>query len=383
MTRMVLRPLLLIGFWQIAVDARAQTQTAAATEGFRFMAGAQYQDDSNFSRTAEAGDEQISRAGVGLGYTKSISAQQFAAKVVASEYRYAQREYLDENSWEGSASWRSQFTSAIRSLLEYERTEIPVDQLEFNGRDHVARENANAQITLGNNRRLAVLLGAHYLQQTHSNLERSYLDFSDEDVFAELRYKGQGDSWVGLRYRNGERNYDSLTQAALLNFDYRQWEIETRWQLTPKTQVQGLAGYFERRGDNNDDEGALASVSWSWQTTSKLTADISYSISQPALGETTDAPNEIKNTSLLLRWQWSEKLQLSSGVSYTEFDYLNPQDLSIRIERNVSVTPLAIEWQLSPTIRLRAHSQWMERKSPMLVRAYDGHVITGGLALAF
>lgn len=376
-----MRPLLLIMLWSIATAARAQEQPSA--EGFRFFGGAQYQDDSNFSRTAEASDEQIIRAGVGLGYSKSISAQQLALRVVASEYRYAQREYLDENSWEGTASWRSQFTSTIRSLLEYDRTEVPVDQLEFNGRDHVARENANAQFTLGNNSRVAVLFGAHYLQQTHSNVERSYLDFSDEDVFAELRYKGQGNSWMGLRYRNGERNYDSLAQAALLNFDYRQWEIETQWQLTPKTRLQGVAGYFERSGENNDDEGALASLTWSWQMTHKLATDISYSISQPALGETSDAPNEIKNTSLMLRWQWTEKLQFSSGASYTEFDYLNPQDLSTRIERNISATPFAIEWQFSTAMRLRLHSQWMERKSPMLLRAYDGYVITGGLALAF
>lgn len=380
---MVLRPPLLISLLLATAAAQAQTQNATAAEGFRFLAGAQFQDDSNFSRTAEAGDEQISRAGVGLGYTKSLSAQQLAVKVIASEYRYAQRDYLDENSWEGTASWRSQFAHSVGSLLDYERTETPVDQLEFTGRDHVARENASAQLTLGNNRRVGIVFGIHRAQQTHSNIERRYLDFADQDIFAELRYRGQGSSWMALRYRTGERNYDFLNPALPLNFDYRQWEIETHWQLTPKTLLQGVAGYFERSGENNDDEGALASLTWSWQMTHKLATDISYGVSQPALGETSDAPNEVKNTSVNLRWQWTEKLQLSAGASYTEFDYLGPQDLSTRIERNISVTPVAIEWQLSDSIRLRFHSQWMERKSPLQLRAYDGYLTTGGLALAF
>lgn len=381
MKSIAVHPLLLIGVWLVAVDAQAQKKSAE--DGVRLLGGAQYQDESNFSRTHDGSDEQIIRAGVGLGYSKSISAQKFALRVIANEYRYAQREYLDENSWEGAASWRSQYTSSIHSLLEYDRTEVPVDQLEFEGRDHVAREDANAKISLGNNHHVAVFFGGHYLQQTHSNLERSYLDFADNDVFAELRYKGQGNSWLGLRYRNGERNYDSLTQAVLLNFDYRQWEVDVQWQLTPKTRLQGVGGYFERSGENNDDEGALASLTWSWQVTHKLVTDINFSTSQPAQGETSDAPNEIKSTSLMLRWQWTEKLQFSSGASYTEFDYLNPQDLSTRIERNISATPFAIEWQLSTAIGFRLHSQWIERKSPVLLRAYDGYVITGGLALAF
>lgn len=356
----------------------------APEQGFRWTAGAQHQYDSNFSRTAEAADEQVSRAAVGFGYDKTLSAQQLGVRVTANHFSYAERDYLNENAWEGAASWRSRFGNSISSLLSYEREEDPVDQLEFTGRDLVARENANGSLTLGNNRRLGIILGAHQFTQSHSNEERRYLDFDDQDVFAELRLRGAAESWLSVRYRNGERSYASpelLPQN--LDFDYQQWEIETHWALTRKTELTGVAGYFKREGATNNDEGALAGLTFAWQVTEKVTSELVYNFSQPAQGETSDSPTEISSSSIQLRWQWTPKIELSVSGGYTEFEYYNPAELFPRVERNISVTPLALEWVMSDALRFRLRGQWVERSSPILVRDYDGHLVTGGVALVF
>lgn len=372
--------------WLVSVVTAGSlhAQTRQPDEGFKLVAGAQYQADSNFSRTAEASDEQIGRALVGLGFNKTISAQQIAFKISTSQYRYAERDYLNENSWEGSASWRSQFRHSLSSAFNIERNETPVDQLEFTGLDMVAKEDANARLFLGDSHRLGFVVGAHQLRQSHSNSERQYLDFDDQDLFAEMRYRAPGSSQISLRYRSGERNYEFpalLTQD--LNFDYRQWEIETGWKLTPRSELTGVAGYFEREGATNDDEGALASLTWVWQTSAKLATEIGYSLNQPALGESTDSPLEINNSSITFRWKFSTKLQWSASGSYTEFEYDNPESESPRIERNITVTPVALEWEVSESLRLRLVGQWVERRSPILIRDYEGHIITGGLALVF
>lgn len=368
----------------LAYMSTAQANSPKPEEGFRLFAGAQYQSDSNFSRTHEASEEQIARAAAGVGYTKSISAQRLSFKVSASQYKYAERDELDEESLEGSASWRSQFSNSISSQLIYDRTETPVDQLEFKGRDMQARQDAIARLSVGDNRRIGFVVGGHQLRQTHSNIERRYLDFEDQDVFAETRFKGSGASQVSLRYRTGERSYEMPELlSSNLDFDYDQWEIETDWQLTPKTTLSGLAGYFEREGENNNDEGALASMTLSWQTSAKVATDISYTFNQPALGESQDAPSEIASSSLMLRWQVTTKIQFIAGGSYTEFEYLNQETSLTRIERNIAVTPASLEWTVSDALRLRLHSQWMDRRSPVIERDYEGHVVTGGLAMVF
>ncbi len=359
-------------------------QTRQPEEGVVLVAGAQYQADSNFSRTAEASDEQIARALVGLGFNKTISAQQLAFKISTSQYRYAERDYLNESAWDGSASWRSRFSHNLSSALTIERIETPVDQLEFTGLDLVAKEDANARLLFGESQRLGLVVGGHQLRQSHSNSDRQYLDFEDQDLFAEMRYRAPSTSQISLRYRTGERNYEFPALLAQdLNFDYHQWEIETGWKLTSRSELTGVAGYFEREGATNDDEGALAGLTWAWQTTAKLATEIAYSLNQPALGESTDSPLEINNSSITFRWNLSTKLRWSASGSYTEFEYDNPESESPRIERNIAVTPVALEWELSDSFRLRLVAQWVERRSPILARDYDGHLITGGLVLVF
>lgn len=375
---------ILIGSTGVVGSPLAQT---ADQDALVFSAGLQHQYDSNFFRSPEEIEEQITRAGAGIRFSKQFSAQQVALTASGSQYRYAEQDDLNASALEGQASWLSQFTNNVSTQLNWLREETPVDKLEFIGKDLVAREDSNARLSLGDSKRIGFILGYHQLDITHSNVERRELDYQDSDFFSEIRYRLASGSWFGLRYREGDRQHEAPdpTQGNL-DFDYRQWELETAWDLTPKTKLTGLVGYFDRTAKpgavtDNDGEGTLASLKMEWAITDKLMTDVTYRFSQPAIGETSDAPSEVSDGSVLLQWQFSPKIQLGFGASYAELYYAEREAVVERTERNLSITPLQVSWSYSEATSLRLTSQWIDRSSPVFERDYQGYSAT--LALAF
>jgi hypothetical protein len=133
----------LVGGLCLNISSMAQTVDRGA---LAFSAGIQHTYDSNFLRTPEEVEEQITRASAGVQFNKQISAQKVALSINGSQYRYNERDELDSSAIEGKASWRSQFTSNFSSQLDFQRDEAPVDKLEFIGKDLVAREDASVRI---------------------------------------------------------------------------------------------------------------------------------------------------------------------------------------------------------------------------------------------
>lgn len=354
-----------------------------------FSAGVQHQYDSNFFRSPEEIEEQITRAGAGVSFRKQFSAQRLALSARANQYRYAEQDDLNAAAVEGEASWLGQFTNNISTQVNWLREETPVDKLEFIGKDLVAKEDANAWLSLGDNKSIGWILGFHQLDMAHSNTERRALDFHDRDFFSELRYRASSASWFGLRYRAGERQHQFLNPTqGNLDFDYRQWELETAWEVTTKTKLTGLVGYFDRTAKAdamtaNEGEGKLVSISMDWAVTEKLNTHLSYGFNQPAIGETADAPAEISKSSLLLQWQFTPKLQAGVGASYAEFDYAQGALVVERTERSVALTPLQLSWVYSDRLGVRFSSQWIDRSSPVIERDFQGYSAALGLAFQF
>jgi hypothetical protein len=378
-----LKGILIVGTGLVCSSlAYADDQDALA-----FSASAQHLFDSNFLRSPDEIEEQITRFGAGIRFNKRISAQLISLAVSGNQYRYAEQTQLDASALEGEASWQSRFTSNVSSRLEFKREETPVDKLEFIGKDLVAKETTNAQLSLGDSKRVGVIVGFHQMDITHSNQERSNLDLEDRDYFSELRYRFASTSWIGLRYREGERRY-VITNLALggLDFDYRQLELETAWVMSPKTKLTGQVGYFDRKAvsgeDNiNDGDGNLASLTLDWAITEKLNSQLTYRFSQPAIGETSDAPSEVSDSQLIFQWLIKPKVKIGFGGSYAELLYEDSAVIVGRTERNITFSPLLIDWAYSDAMSVRFNSQWMDRRSPLFERDYQGY--SAGVALAF
>ncbi len=375
---------ILIGSLCVVEHYRAQT---ADQDALVFSADVQHLYDTNFFRSPEEIEEQITRAGAGIRFSKQFSSQRVMLSATGNQYRYSEQEDLNTSAFEGRASWRSQFTSSASTQVDWQREETPVDKLEFVGKDVVAREDANAQLSIGDSKRVGFIFGYHQLDMTHSNLERRSLDYQDRDFFSEIRYRLSSDSWFGLRYRDGDRQHQALDLIrGDVDFDYHQWELETLWALTPKTTLTGLVGYFDRTAKadaiaDNDGEGNLASLKMEWAITEKLTTDLIYRFNQPAIGETSDSPAEVSDGSMLLRWQFTPKLQLECGTRYAEFYYEERVAVVERTERLLSITPLQVSWAYSDAIGVRLLSQWTDRSSPLLYRDYQGYSVTLAFAV--
>lgn len=374
----------LIGAMGLVGSSQAQTSNQDALV---FSLGLQHLYDSNFFRSPAEIEEQITRVGASISFRKQVSSQRLMLRAGGSQYRYAEQDVLDASALEGELMWHSQLTANISTQLDWRREETPVDKLEFIGKDLIAREDANARLSLGDAKRIGLIMGAHQLKARHSNVERRELDFQDEEFFSEVRYRMDSGAWIGLRYRNGNRQYEVLNLRNL-DFDYRQWELEVAWTLTPKTKLTGLAGHFDRAAKfdtttDNDSNGLLANIKLEWAVTEKLMLEANYRFSQPAIGETSDAPAQVADSSVLLMWQFSPKVQLGFGAGYAEFDYDERVSTAARTERNLTFTPVQISWSYSEAVSLRLTSQWMDRSSPVLERDYQGYSAALALALHF
>src|SRR5688572_13132483 len=87
----------LVGGMSLGLTSQAQTQTANQNP-LVFSAGLQQLYDSNFMRSPEEIEEQITRAGAGVSFKKQFSSQRIAVSINGSQYRYAEFDNLNASA---------------------------------------------------------------------------------------------------------------------------------------------------------------------------------------------------------------------------------------------------------------------------------------------
>lgn len=360
------KPSVLVPLWLLCV-------TATAEDRFTLGFGAQEQWDSNFARSPDVDSERYTVASVSLAANQRFSKQYLAFSASGSQYTYDQRDDLDSDFYEGSAGWRGDWTNRIKTDLSWKRDASPVDQLEYTGNDVVARDDTKAQLTLGTSKHISIITGASQALQTHSNSVRRYLEFDEKEAFIELSYRTNNDSSLGIRVRDGDRvyPYPDPNEPLSLDFDYQQREVEGVWVLTAKTRISATVGRFEREGDVNAGVGTQSLVDANWAVSEKVELTLGYSHSEPAVGETSDSPSDIRAGFLRMTWEPSSKWQLRVEGSYGENEYIQRGEDPARDETIASFTPLSLTYRFSESMAIRLNSQWVDRESPVAYRDYD------------
>jgi hypothetical protein len=117
--------------------------------------------------------------------------------------------------------------------------------------------------------------------------------------------------------------------------------------------------------------------------TEKLELLLVYSHSEPAVGETSDSPSDVRGGELKLVWEPNSKWIVSTGVRYTEQEYLQREEEPARDETITAITPLSLTYRFSELMTLRINSQWVDRHSPLSYREYDYALASCGLGLNF
>jgi hypothetical protein len=367
----------------------ANIVTAQAPEPIdEFVIGiaAQQQWDSNINRHADQEDsEYFTHSSVFLGLNKKLSRHQIIARVKGSSLDYTERTDLDATFYDGNANWRTNWTSRLQTDIGWLRMAYPVDQLEFTGNDIVSRDDVNARITYGSGNRLSVGAGGRQTAQRHSNEMRENMDFDEDEGFVETTYQTGSKSKLILRMRDGQRNYAQpiADDGRLLDFSYRQGELEGNWTASAKTRVMVNLAYFNRQGETNDVSGNQASLEADWAMTEKIQLNAGYSLRQPAIGEASDSPDRVHSTTLGISWQITRKLRWGGDIRHQQQRYPVTDRLGARDEELTSVSPLIIHYQLSDSFTLRLSAQWLDRQSPVLYRDYDFMQGSAGVAWHF
>lgn len=365
------------------------SSSLAAPDRFTLTLGAQEYWDSNFARNADVDSEHYTRSVASLALNERVSKQDFSVKASGNHYEYAERDDLNASFYEGQASWRSDWSSRMKTSLAWTRDAYLVDRLEFADKDVVALENLKGQITLGVGNNLGITLGARKAEQSHSNDLRESLNFDEDEWFAAGTYTTANKSFLSVRLREGERLYlqpvqlNSDGSLRVLDYEYRQLELEGEWALTRKTQLGFTLGRFKREGDLNEGSGTQALIDLGWKISDKLNITLSYSQSEPAVGETSDSPSDIRTSKFMLNWEPSAKWLFSMDASYSDLSYVQRVDEPARAEKVTAFSPLALTYRFSDSLAIRADSQWVDRESPLLYRDYDYAIANVGFNFTF
>lgn len=357
----------------------------AAPDRFTLSLGAQENWDSNFARNVDVDSEHYTRSVASLVFKERLSKQDLSLSVSGNRYEYAERDDLDVDFYEGNASWRSEWSPRVKTSVNWTRDAYAVDRLEFADKDVVSLDNLTGQITLGTSKHLGITLGARESAQTHSNDLREALDFDEEEWFVAGTYTTANQSSLSVRLREGERLYVHMApdDLRILDFDYRQLEVEGNWAITRKTQLGFTLGRFKREGEINAGTGTQALVDMTWAVSEKLTLALSYSQSEPAAGETSDSPDNVRTSKFAVSWEPSSKWLVSMDAAYSEHSYLLRLALPARDETITAFSPLALTYRFSDVLSLRFDSQWVDRQSPLVYRDYDYALASLGFTLAF
>lgn len=366
----------------------AQHVVAAEDDPLQLTASVQGISDSNFSRTPFNDSEQLVLSSAGLRFDNTYGRQRLTAKWQSNHYKYDEHPDFDTTTNTGQLNWKGLFASQINTDIDFRRNSYQVDRLEYFGKDIVTRDDFNAKIGYGNDNKLSFHVGGRQSKQTHSNDERNYLDFEEDEAFVDVGYQTSNKSNVYLRYKSGERTYTHASidpvinpglQSDFLDFDYNQVELEGEWILTPKTSVSGLVARYKRDGNINDASGSLANISAEWQATEKVNIKGGYTFNEPAIGETSDSPSRVKTVFVSALWQFSSKLSFGSSVSHSIIDYGKLAPEFIRQEKLYSISPLTATFDSGRHWKVKLESGWRKNESPVLSRNYTSRQISAGL----
>lgn len=358
---------------------------AVADDRFSLDLGVQEYWDSNFARRAEVNSEHYTRATVAIAANQRFSKQHLSARLQGNQYRFAERDDLDADFYEGNASWRSDWTTRFKTGFSWNRDAYPVDRLEFSGKDVVALDVATAQATLGIGPQISIGGGVRQGKQTHSNEVRESLDYDEDEVFVELIYAFGPKTSLTARVREGERlyPYPDPINPRVLDFEFQQRELEAIWEPSTKTRLTALVGQFDREGEINEGVGTQALLDATWQRSEKLSFSVGYSYSEPAQGETSDSPSAIRSGQLRVTWEPTDKWAIGMAARYGEQSYPQRDQEPARDETIVALTPLTLTYRFSDLLTLRADSQWVDRRSQVLYRDYDYALGSLGLGVKF
>ncbi len=376
------------------------SEESAAGEEKLVNAGVSIQQiyDSNFSQNQIEDEEQITLSSVGASVNKKFSRQQLVARGRLSNYQHNTYTDFDATVRDAQFNWKGKWFSQFNTELDAVRDERLAERIESFEKDIVKRDDAKVKLGYGNDGRLSFHVAAQQVKQGHSNYLREPMDYKEDIAFADAGYKTASESTVVLRFTSGDRIYinedseisrntgateDITYLASDLDFKYRQYELESVWALSPKTDLSITVAHLDREGLINDGASQLATLGVKWEITPKFNLQGGYSYRQPAVGETVDTPTNVQAYFVSALWQLSSKISLNSIANVREQEYEDDNGELTRTETLYNISPLVITYAPTYALSIVLETGWRENKSPISYREYSAFQAALSLKLIY
>lgn len=363
-------------------------QQAERPDRFQFHANLGHTRDSNYDRLPEDDPEQITTGTAGIRLNQTLSRQHFNARAAVTRYEFDERDELDTSTWSGGVGWQGNIGSRLRPYLSWSQTERLVDRAEFEGKDVVTDDTLRGGVSYSLGPHWSIPFKAQRVDQEHSNDTQVALDYTDRQASIGAMYTSDRNSTAGINLISGDREYpnqdltrpDDIPEDDL-DYDYLTVELESKWVVSPKTQLEGRLGFFDRDGEANDGSGGYALVEARWKPTykTKLTTGVQYT--EPPIGETSNSPSQVERVYLDLEWQATTKILISGGYSWSSNDYDANSRRAARTEEVQVIHPLIARYQMNDALGFYFRSTWVTRSSPLDEREFDATVLKLGLDL--
>lgn len=348
--------------------------------------------DSNFDRTPDGDSESYTNAEFGLGIARSSSRHIFNLAGSYHFNEYDSRKDLNASFPQARAQWKSLWTPKIRTEFQWEKEGYQVSQDEFQDKDIVDRDDAQASLHFGDSSGLVLGLGGMLTLQRHSNEQRSPYEFDEKGAFAELALVTHAGSRILLRQLAGKRDYLEAfvddTEVQDLDYDFTNMEFEWSLKGQRETELGLIAGFSEREGEINEGDGPYLHLRATYSL-GELTQVYANLISrEPVVGERTDAPTDEKLFNIGLKWQARPTLTLSSSAQLLDQEYgretVNEEINSlVRDEKRYHIEILNIQYQPEDFVTLYGSFMKEKRESPLDYRFYETDIARLGLTFIF
>ncbi len=381
--------LLVLAAGLATIAAPAMAQDAERPDRFQFNADLGHTRDSNYDREPDNDPEHITTGTAGIRLNQTLSRQHFNVRAAVTRDEFGEREELDTTTWSGGVGWQGNIGSRLNPYLSWNYRENLVDRAEFEGKDVLTDEVISGGVVYSLGPHWNIPVRARRSEQEHSNDSQTALDYIDEQASIGVLYTSDRYSSAGLNLIGGQREYpnqdrsrpEDIPQGDDLDYDYTTVEFETNWIISPKTQLEGRLGFFDRNGEANDGSGGYALVEGRWKPTykTKLTTGVQYT--EPPIGERSNSPSEIERVYLDAEWQATPKILLSTGYSWANNDFEANSRREARSEHVQVLNPLIARYQMTDALEFYFRSTWVDRSSPEDDREFDATIVKVGLDL--
>ncbi|MDR0565005.1 MAG: outer membrane beta-barrel protein [Azoarcus sp.] len=313
---------------------------------FSFTASETVMRDSNLYRLPNGVDapkgkrsDTVSVTKIGVNFDKELSRQGFHAGVSASRSFYAIHKNLTNTGGDANAQWNWRIGDRLSGVLGYSYGESFVgfsNTYTTNSVDQkrVMRQLGRARFSLDYwwHPDWAVGLGFSDVRNDYRDKLREYDKYDAQEASVNFTYRPSTGNRIVLSFRGEEGQYSNRAkkselapgETSLRDWSQRDVRLSGQWKLSDVTQLNGYAGYTQRKYDlasNRDFNGLMGKIEFHWVPTGKAVIDLSW---RREVGADQDAVSNYAVTqgwSLRPTWVITQKVRLGVSGEYLKRTY--------------------------------------------------------------